>query len=111
MYVALYGPKGLVIFDHPYSGGSARVGRSEGRRHSVAALRGTACRLPALGGWSRASSAAGAQNVQFGVSPGPPGRRNRAGAPCALPGGGVRQAGVLRVRGVLMVPGAERASP
>ena len=30
--------------------GSARVGRNEGRRHSVAALRGTACRLPALGG-------------------------------------------------------------
>ena len=24
MYLALYGPEGLVIFDHPYNGGSAR---------------------------------------------------------------------------------------
>ena len=209
--------------------GSARVGRNEGRRRSVAALRGTACRLPALGGsepcqfrggrakrpvrgvvgaggqaepgprcvcaarwrraagrcpagtrrsdgsrsgpglavimrssaysraaaprsprrcrpwlrsppgsgtrptragdaawllcegpraacrlWaaqSRASSAAGAQNAQFGVSSGPAGRRNRARAACALHGGGVPQADVLRVRGVLMVPGADRAWP
>jgi len=25
VYQPLYGPKGLVIFDHPYNGGSARV--------------------------------------------------------------------------------------
>jgi hypothetical protein len=31
MYQPLYGPKGSVIFDHPYNGGSARVSHGAGQ--------------------------------------------------------------------------------
>ena len=67
--------------------------------------------LAALGELEPCQFRGGAGDAQFGVSSGPSSRRNQERAPCALQGGGVQQADALRVRGGVIVPGAERASP